>query len=330
MENEVVIVKHSTPIQKSQEIIPKIDLDAVIIEEKKEKLSDEDSEVAVAGSQEFSRDIETRNRNSLANNSSVKKLKHKSEDETQNLSHIDFFNDLVIEERPEVVRSITYKLKSHFVNHSIYITLGYIEMPDGRKRPLEIFINSKDLTKTAEFALLGRLLSAIFRRTPNPIFILEELNSLFDPNGGYLSNGRFYASIYAEIAEIIERFFRDIKLLSSSSSSPIDDRGNRLHSLKKNGRSLFSSDTSEQFSPSSKTNTVGSGKEKLNGQLEKGLESSMSVFSSNEGLSRGLAGDGDKSEQLNFYRICPACDYKTLKFDNGCYICLTCGYSKCE
>jgi ribonucleoside-diphosphate reductase alpha chain len=118
-----------------------------------------------------------------------------------------------IAERPAIVEAKVYKLKSGFVKHSVYITLGYIEQ-GGKKRPIEIFINSKDLTKNAEYAVLTRLISAIFRKSANPTFILEELSSIHDPNGGYHRNGKFIHSFYSEVADVIERFFIEIGLVN--------------------------------------------------------------------------------------------------------------------
>ncbi|RMH60731.1 MAG: hypothetical protein D6677_13140 [Calditrichaeota bacterium] len=117
-----------------------------------------------------------------------------------------------IAERPNVVEARVYKLRSGFVKHSVYITLGFIEQ-NGRKRPIEIFINSKDLTKNAEYAVLTRLISAIFRKSADPRFILEELSSIHDPNGGYHRNGKFIHSFYSEVADIMERFFVEIGMM---------------------------------------------------------------------------------------------------------------------
>ncbi|MEM0324445.1 MAG: hypothetical protein QXW35_00920 [Candidatus Aenigmatarchaeota archaeon] len=116
-------------------------------------------------------------------------------------------------ERPYVIDAKVYKLKSRFVKHSVFVTIGYIK--DGNKvRPFEIFLNSKDLTKSAEFVILTRLLSAIFRRTEDPTFILEELRSVYDPNGtGYFKNGKYIASFYGELAEILEEFFTEMGIL---------------------------------------------------------------------------------------------------------------------
>ena len=64
--------------------------------------------------------------------------------------------ETVIGSRPDVTEARVYRLRSGFVNNSVFITLGYIH-EDGRNRPIEIFINSKDLTRAAEYAVLTRL-----------------------------------------------------------------------------------------------------------------------------------------------------------------------------
>jgi hypothetical protein len=125
-----------------------------------------------------------------------------------------------IAERPGIVDAKVYKLRSGFVKHSVYITLGYIEQ-NNKKRPIEIFINSKDLTKNAEYAVLTRLISAIFRKSANPSFILEELSSIHDPNGGYHRNGRFIHSFYSEVADVIERFFIEIGVMEKETKPVI-------------------------------------------------------------------------------------------------------------
>ena len=75
--------------------------------------------------------------------------------------------------RPDVVDAKVYKLKSAFIKNSVFVTMSYIKHED-QIRPIEIFINSKDLTRAPEYVVLTRLISAIFRRSPNPLFILEE------------------------------------------------------------------------------------------------------------------------------------------------------------
>ena len=126
--------------------------------------------------------------------------------------------------RPEVVDAKVYKLKSAFIKNSVFVTLSFIEH-DNLKRPIEIFINSKDLTRAPEYVVLTRLISAIFRRSPNPMFILEELQGIFDPNGGSFKEGKYYHSFYAEIADVIERFFYDVGIIDRPSEITINNDG---------------------------------------------------------------------------------------------------------
>lgn len=120
--------------------------------------------------------------------------------------------------RPDTVEAKVYKLKSRFVNENLFITLSYITDKEGNSRPIEIFINSKDLSKLPEYTVLTRLISAIFRHFRNPRFILEELQSIYDPNGGYFSKGKYVYSFYSEIAMTIEKFFIDIGFLGEKDS----------------------------------------------------------------------------------------------------------------
>ena len=115
--------------------------------------------------------------------------------------------------RPDVVDAKVYKLKSAFVKNSVFITLSYIN-DEATIRPIEIFINSKDLTKTSEYVVLTRLISAIFRKGTNPMFILEELQGIYDPSGGSYKEGKYYHSFYSEIADVIEKFFYDVNILT--------------------------------------------------------------------------------------------------------------------
>ena len=174
--------------------------------------------------------------------------------------------------RPEVVDAKVYKLKSAFVKNSVFITLSYVER-ETEVRPIEIFINSKDLTRAPEYVVLTRLVSAIFRRSNDPMFILEELQGIFDPNGGTFKEGKYYHSFYAEIADVIERFFYDVNIIEKPSSWSPENDGN---------------------------------------------VSTVPLTTSNEDFENDA------------FKICPDCDSKTLKTENGCDSCMACGYSKCD
>ena len=153
----------------------------------------------------------------------IKKIKQKSSAVNKDQKTYFSSSEEIIT-RPEVVDAKVYKLKSAFVNKSVFITLSYIQ-DEGRKRPVEIFINSKDLSRSHEYVMLTRLISAVFRRDADVMFILEELQGILDPEGGRFKEGNFYQSLYAEIAEVIERFFYDVGILDKPISAAINNDG---------------------------------------------------------------------------------------------------------
>ena len=153
----------------------------------------------------------------LNKKSTIVEVKNKQESNKQSSENSDSKKQSSSASRPKVVDAKVYKVKSAFVKNSVFITLSYVETEKGR-RPIEIFINSKDLNRAPEYVVLTRLISAIFRRATDPMFILEELQGIHDPNGGSFKEGRYYHSFYAEVAETIERFFYDVGIISKEDS----------------------------------------------------------------------------------------------------------------
>ena len=112
-------------------------------------------------------------------------------------------------ERPEELKGNTYKLKWPESEHAIYVTINDI-IRDGRERPFEIFINSKNMENYAWTVGLTRMISAVFRRGGDVSFVVEELKAVFDPRGGQWVEGRYVPSILAAIGDVIERHMIDI------------------------------------------------------------------------------------------------------------------------
>ena len=127
--------------------------------------------------------------------------------------------------RPDVVDAKVYKIKSAFVNKAIFVTLSYIREPNNIVRPIEIFINSKDLSKANDYVVLTRLISAIFRRSTDSLFILEELQGISDPSGGIYKEGKYIHSFYAEIGDVIEKFFYDVGIVDKPTEHPVQNSG---------------------------------------------------------------------------------------------------------
>ncbi len=115
-------------------------------------------------------------------------------------------------ERSPILPGFTYKLKWPDSDHAIYITINDI-MQDGRRRPFEIFINSKNMEHYAWTVALTRMISAVFRRGGDVSFVVEELKAVFDPRGGQWMEGRYVPSLLAAIGGVIERHMIDTGFL---------------------------------------------------------------------------------------------------------------------
>ncbi len=116
----------------------------------------------------------------------------------------------IIQPRPIELIGKTYKIKTPLSAQGLYITINDIKEPNGKIRPFEIFINSKNLQHYSWMVAMTRLISAVFRRTSDPSFLVEELKCIFDPNGGYFKNGKYIPSLVAEIGEVIQQHLDSI------------------------------------------------------------------------------------------------------------------------
>ena len=105
---------------------------------------------------------------------------------------------------PEALPGQTYRVHWPDSEHALYITLNDI-VQDGRRRPFEIFINSKNMEHYAWTVALTRMISAVFRRGGDVAFVVEELKAVFDPRGGAWVDGRYVPSLLAAIGDVIER-----------------------------------------------------------------------------------------------------------------------------
>jgi ribonucleoside-diphosphate reductase alpha chain len=106
--------------------------------------------------------------------------------------------------RPEVLEGTTYKIKTPLSPDALYVTVNDL-IEDGKRRPYELFINTKNLQHFSWVVAMTRLISSVFRHDPEPTFLVDELKSIYDPNGGYFKNGKYIPSLAAEIGYVIEQ-----------------------------------------------------------------------------------------------------------------------------
>jgi len=124
-------------------------------------------------------------------------------------------------DRPGELEGRTYKVRWPDLDHAFYITINDIE-ETGRRRPFEIFINSKNMEHYAWTVALTRMISAVFRKGGDVSFVVEELKAVFDPRGGQWMGGRYVPSLLAAIGEVIERHLIDIGFMTRAVEAQTD------------------------------------------------------------------------------------------------------------
>lgn len=182
-------------------------------------------------------------------------------------------------DRPEDLPGRTYKIKWPGSDHAIYITINDV-MQDGRRRPFEIFINSKNMEHYAWTVALTRMISAVFRRGGDVSFVVEELKAVFDPRGGQWMEGRYVPSLLAAIGSVIERHLVEIGFLAPAETPRLTDA----------------------FEPRMRLTA---------------------------GARDASSGEGPSAVPPVTMGQCPNCGAAALTHQEGCDVCLNCGYSRC-
>ena len=144
--------------------------------------------------------------------------------------------------RPDKITGSTYKVKTTVTEHALYITINDVIMNEGtdqeHRRPFEIFVNSKNMEHFQWIVGLTRVMSAVFRKGGDLTFLIEELESVFDPNGGYYKKGgKYVPSLVAELGQVLEEHLKNIGMLKVTEPEAhqqqlIDDK--KAEYLKKN------------------------------------------------------------------------------------------------
>lgn len=131
-------------------------------------------------------------------------------------------------DRPDALPGAVYKLKWPGGAHAIYVTVTDILDEDGKRRPFEVFINSKNMEHFAWTVALTRMISAVFRRPHDSRFVVEELKAVFDPKGGAWMNGQYVPSILAAIGGVIEQHMRAIGYMAETRPPMRDEGGHEI------------------------------------------------------------------------------------------------------
>ena len=125
--------------------------------------------------------------------------------------------------RPEVLGGRTYKVAvpETMLKHALYVTVNDIVLNEGTEhasvQPFEVFLMSKDTAAFQWIQSLSLLISAVFRKGGDVLFLIDELKSVSDPNGGYFhakAHGMM-PSVVAHIGYVIEDHFKHLGLIKT-------------------------------------------------------------------------------------------------------------------
>lgn len=116
--------------------------------------------------------------------------------------------------RPKELDSRTYKIKaSSGYEHAYYVSISNVVLNEGTEleevRPYEIFINTKDKINVQWVHALTFMMSAVFRKGGEYMFLLDELREVSSPNAGWFGqhtrggNPRYIESMVSAIADTI-------------------------------------------------------------------------------------------------------------------------------
>ena len=200
--------------------------------------------------------------------------------------------------RPDILLGSTYKIaKSPASEHAMYVTINDIVLDQGtafeRRRPFEIFINSKNMDQFQWVVALTRILSAVFRKGGDVTFIVDEMKAVFDPHGGFFRKGVYVPSLIAEIGNIVEIHLKSLGILEAGQDPAmqaiIDEKRRKYEESQSQSQNQVSSASTD-----AENSSTGTGE----------------VFPPNA-------------------TMCPKCHAKATVIMDGCATCLSCGHSKC-
>ncbi|MCB1505508.1 MAG: adenosylcobalamin-dependent ribonucleoside-diphosphate reductase [Hyphomicrobiaceae bacterium] len=212
-------------------------------------------------------------------------------------------------EREPVLAGYTYKLKWPASDHAIYVTINDIEV-NGRRRPFEIFINTRNLEHYAWTVALTRMISAVFRRGGDVTFVAQELKAVFDPQGGQWMGGRYVPSLLAAIGDVIERHMVEIGFL-----------GERSAALE------YPSESDVEIEALLRTPDGGAAAER--GADGRRLAAAPQTTNSKNAPATSGDEDATRAARVTPTRFCPRCSSPHVELREGCWVCRDCGFSKC-
>jgi hypothetical protein len=198
--------------------------------------------------------------------------------------------------RDAVLEGKSYKIKPPTEEHALYVTINDIVLNAGTehevRRPFEMFVNSKNMDHFQWIVALTRIVSAVFRKGGDCTFLVEELQSVFDPKGGYFKKGgRYMPSLVAEIGDVLRQHMEGLGMIEGG--------------LDENQRALIEAKRAE-------------------------YEAKQGGEGGRESKGTGEPGEPEGSGFPESAQLCQKCHTKAVVMMDGCMTCLQCATSKCS
>ncbi|MBF0393174.1 MAG: hypothetical protein HQL38_10870, partial [Alphaproteobacteria bacterium] len=94
----------------------------------------------------------------------------------------------------------------------------------GKRRPTEVFVNTKSAEHFEWTTALTRMISALLRRGDDVSFVVEELMAVFSPMGGHWHKGEMVPSRPAAIGQILKQHMTEIGFFDEPApeAKPVD------------------------------------------------------------------------------------------------------------
>ena len=125
---------------------------------------------------------------------------------------------------PAQLAATRYVLRPPTADAAIYLII-VDHVVEGKTRPVEIFIQSRDMESFQWITFVTRIVSALLRMREFPEFILEEFMAIHDPKGGYTVASQYMPSVVAHIGHVIKQHCVGLGLISAGSGSAVGGAG---------------------------------------------------------------------------------------------------------
>jgi hypothetical protein len=215
--------------------------------------------------------------------------------------------------RPDMANGSTYRIKTPLFDSAMYITINDVVLnPNTAQehiRPLEMFINSKEMSQFQWIVALTRIISAVFRKGGDMTFLVDELKSVFDPKGGYFKKGKYIPSLVAEIGGVLEEH-----LISRGLMEP-----ETLDAATKDYLKAKKQEALQKIAEATKKSTT-----------VEVADDAVGTDDTNLTDTADSTNNTDEEALLDNALLCPKCHTKAMIMMGGCLTCLECGDSKCS